>query len=52
MQANRLAGWPSTSFLTLLITLQCSDNDFGGGDASRDFLYEPRARVYLLSVVF
>ena len=34
------------SFLTLLIRLQCSDNDFG------DVLYEPWAKVDLISVVF
>ena len=52
MQANELDGWPSNSFLTLLICLQCSDNDFGGGDVSRDVLYEPGGRVNLISIVF
>ena len=40
MQANKLDGWPASCFLTLLICLQCSDNDFGGGDVSRDVLLE------------
>ena len=39
MRANRPDGFPSNSFLTLLICLQCSDNDIGGGDVSRDVLY-------------
>ena len=52
MQANELDGWPSNSFLTLLICLQCSDNDFGGGDVSRDVLYEPGGKVNLISIVF
>ena len=52
MQANRLDGCPFNSFFTLLICLQCSDNDFGGGDVSRDVLYEPGGRTDLLSVVF
>ena len=34
MQANRLDGCPSTSFLTQLICLQCSDNDFRESDVS------------------
>ena len=44
MQANRLDSCPSNSFLTLLIYLQCSDNDFGGdvlyvpGKKSKDFM--------------
>ena len=40
MQANRVGGCPSHSFLNLLICLQCSANDFEGGDVSRDVLYE------------
>ena len=43
MEANKLGGRPSNLFLTLLICLQCSDNDFGGGDMSRDVLHEPGA---------
>ena len=35
-----------------MICLQCSDNDLGRGDVSRDVLYEPRGRVDLLGVVF
>ena len=50
MQANRLDGCPSTSFLTPLTCLQCSDNDFGRGDVSGDVLYEPGGRVDLLRV--
>ena len=42
MQASRLDGCPSTSFLTLLICLQCNDNSFGRGGALRDVLYEPQ----------
>ena len=34
---NNLDGCPSTLFLTLLICLQSSDNDFGEGDVSRGF---------------
>ena len=52
MQANKLDGWPSNSFLTLLICLQCRDNDFGGGDVSRDVFYEPGDKVDLIRVVF
>ena len=36
MRANKLDGCPSNSFLTLLICLQCSDNDIGGDGVSRD----------------
>ena len=32
MQAKRPSGCSSTLFLTLLICLQCSDDDFGEGD--------------------
>ena len=52
MQANKLDGCPSNLFLTLLICLQCSDNDFGGGDLSSDVLCEPGGKVDLISVVF
>ena len=52
MRAKKLDGCPSNSFLTLLICLQCSDNDIGGGDVSRDVLYEPRGKVDLISEVF
>ena len=51
MRANKLDGCPSNLFLTLLICLQCSDNDIGGGDVSRDVLYEPGGKVDLISVV-
>ena len=43
---------PSNSFLALLNCLQFSDNDFGGGDVSRDVLYEPGGKVNLISIVF
>ena len=52
MEANKFDGWPSSSFLTLLICLQRSDNDTGGGDVSRIILYEPGGKVDLISVVF
>ena len=52
MRANNLDGFPSNSFLTLLICLQCSDNDFGGDDVSMDVLYEPGVKVDLIGVVF
>ena len=51
MRANKLDGCPSNSFLTLLICLQCSDSDIGGGDVSRDVLYEPGGKVDLISIV-
>ena len=41
MQANRLDGCPPNLVFTLLICLQCSDNDFGGSVVTRDVLYEP-----------
>ena len=52
MEASKLHGCPSNLFLTLLIFLQCSDNDIGGGDISRDVLYEPGGKVDLISIVF
>ena len=52
MRANKLDGLPFNSFLTLLICLQCSGNDFGGDDVSMDVLYEPGVKVDLISVVF
>ena len=52
MQINKLDGCPSNSFLTFLICLQCSYNDFGEGNLSREVLYEPGDRVDLISVVF
>ena len=51
MRVNKLGGWSSSSFLSLLICLQCSDNDFGGGDVSRDALYELGGKIDLISVV-
>ena len=52
MEANKLDGCPSSLFLTLLICLQCIDNDSGGDDVSRDVLYEPGGKVDLISAVF
>ena len=52
MRAYNLDGCPSNSFLTLLICLHCSDNKFGGGDVTRDVLYEPGSKVELISVAF
>ena len=52
MEANKLNGCLSSSFFTLLICLQCSDNDTGGGDVARDVLYEPGSSLDLISVVF
>ena len=51
-QVNKLDGCPSNPFLTLLICLQCSDNDLGGGDVSIYVLYEPGGRVVLIIIVF
>ena len=42
MQANRLDGCPETLFLTLLICF--SENDFEGGDVSRDISYAPEKK--------
>ena len=50
MEANKLDGRPSNSFLILLICLQCSDNDLGR--RSRDVLYESGGKVDLISAVF
>ena len=52
MQANKLDGCPSNLFLTLVICLQCSDNEFEGGDASGNVLYEPGGKVDLIFIVF
>ena len=52
MWTNKLDGGPSNSFLTLLICLQCSDNDFRGDDESRDVLYGSGDKVDLISIVF
>ena len=54
MESNRFDGSPSNSFLTLLICLQCSDHDLGGGIVTRDVLYEPKkqARVLLFFLEF
>ena len=42
----------STLFLTLLFCLQCSDNDFRGGDVSKNALYLPGCSADFLRVVF
>ena len=52
MRASKLDGGPSNPFLTLLICLQCSDNDTGAGDVSRDVLYEPGNSLDMISVAF
>ena len=52
MQIRKLDGCPSNSFLTFLICLQWSYNNFGEGDVSRDVLNEPGVRVDLISVAF
>ena len=52
MQAIRLDGWSSNSFLTLLICSQCSDNDFGGGVVTRDVLYEPEKTSEYFMLIF
>ena len=52
MRVNKLYGCPSNSFLTLLIYLQGSGDDIGGGDVSRDVLYEPGGSLDLISTVF
>ena len=52
MQANKFEDCPSSSFLPLLICLQCSGNGFGVGDASKDVFYEPGGKGDLISVVF
>ena len=44
MYTNTLDGCPSTSFITLLICIQCSDNNFGESDVSRYILYVPGGR--------
>ena len=45
MQAKRLDGCPSASFLTILICLQYSDNNFWESDISNNVLYVPGARI-------
>ena len=52
MEDNKLDGGPSNMFLALLIYFQCSDNDLGGGDVTRDVLYEPGGKFDLISIVF
>ena len=52
MRDSKLDGGPSNPFLTLLICLQCSDNDTGAGDVSRDVLYQPGNNLDMISVAF
>ena len=52
MRANKLHARTSNSLLILLICLQGSDNDIGGGDVSRDVLYEPGNSLGMISIVF
>ena len=52
MQDNRLDGCPSTCFLTLLICLQYSDNNFGGSDVSRDALCKPEKTKEFFILIF
>ena len=44
MQAKKLDGCSSASFLAILICLQYSDNNFWGSDISSNVLYVPGAR--------
>ena len=41
MQAIRIDGFQATLFLTLMICLQCNNNDFKRRDVSRNVLYAP-----------
>ena len=52
MNNNKLEGQQQQTFSILLSCLQCSDNDFGGGDVSTDVFYEPGGKVNLIRVVF
>ena len=52
MQANRLDGYLSTLFLTLLICLQCSDINSGRGDVSKDAQYKPEKTREIFMLVF
>ena len=52
MRAYKLDSCPSNSFLTLLIYLQCSDNNIGGGDVSREVFYDPGNSLDMISIVF
>ena len=45
-------GCPFNSFLTLLVCLQCSDNDFGGGVVTKDVFYEPEKITKYLMLTF
>ena len=45
-------GCPATLFLTLFISLLCSDNEFGWGDVSSNVCYVPGNKVYLVRIVF
>ena len=52
MQAKKLDGCPSTTLLTLFISLQCSDNNLGGGSQTRDVLHVSRGTTDLIRLVF
>ena len=52
MRADKLDGCLSNSFLTLMFCLQRSDKDLGGGNVSRDALYEPVGKVDLTRAIF
>ena len=52
LQDNRLDGFPSTSFLTVLICLECCDTNFVGDYVSRDVLFVPGVKVELVPAVF
>ena len=52
MEATKLDGCLSNLLLALLTSLQCSDNNLGGGDVSRHVLYESGVKDDLVSVVF
>ena len=51
MESNKLDGCPSSWILTLLICLQCSDNDRGGGDVSRDVFYVSVGKGSLFKII-
>ena len=52
MQAYSIDGCSSTSFLTLVICLQFTDNDFIRHDVSRDVSHAPEKDNLLVPFVF
>ena len=52
MKAKRLDGCPSTSFFTLEVYFQCSDNNFGRRDVSRDVSYNPEKAREIVMLIF